>query len=155
MIATEDGLTFTRDGTGWRCLEVPELWMLPGGAYAIRGVPDEPRKLGATASCPAAERDARTSTHPHTAGTIGRIGAHLSESPRTVTEAACDSKSVPCQRGDPQYGPAGPHMAVSRPLSGGQVRPFRSLVSEPNRAARPQGRTSQKSPFQREEEHGR
>ena len=155
MIATEEGLTFARDGAAWRCLEVPGLWMLPGGAYAIRGVSDEPHKLGATASCPASERDARTGTRPHTASAIRRIDAHLSESPRTVTEAACDSKSVPCQRGDPQYGPFGPHMAVSRPLGGGQVRPFRSLVSEPNRASRPRGRTSQSSPFQREEEHGR
>jgi hypothetical protein len=155
MIATEDGLTFTRDGTGWRCLEVPGLWMLPGGAYAIRIITGEQHILGATAPRRAAERDARAGTHPHAASAIRRIDAHLSESPRTVTEATCDSKSVPCQRGDPQYGPSGPHMAVSRPLSGGQVRPFRSLVCEPNRAARPQDRISQTSPFQREEEHGR
>lgn len=41
MIATEEGLTFAKEGAAWRCLEIPGLWMLPGSAYAIRGVTGE------------------------------------------------------------------------------------------------------------------
>lgn len=59
MISTEDGLTFARDGAGWRCLQVPGLWMLPGGVYAIRGTTGEFELLGVTASCRAVEREKR------------------------------------------------------------------------------------------------
>jgi hypothetical protein len=38
MITTESGLTFAKDGNGWRCLQFPGLRMLPSGAYVVSGV---------------------------------------------------------------------------------------------------------------------
>ncbi len=41
MILTEHGLRFRRAATRWRCIEHPELEMLPGsGLYAIVGQDD-------------------------------------------------------------------------------------------------------------------
>lgn len=57
MIATEEGLTFAKDGTAWRCLQVPGLWMLAGGGYAIRGATGEFYIPGAMESHRVAERD--------------------------------------------------------------------------------------------------
>lgn len=72
MISTEDGLTFAKDGTAWRCLQVPGLWMLPGSAYAVRGATGEFHILGDTSSSCAAERDKRTSTSSCMAGALLR-----------------------------------------------------------------------------------
>jgi len=35
MIATEEGLSWRRDGHVWRCLEHPALVMYPGGFFAV------------------------------------------------------------------------------------------------------------------------
>ena len=38
MILTETGHHFRREPDGWRCVEYPELVMLPGGDYRVAGV---------------------------------------------------------------------------------------------------------------------
>lgn len=48
VIATEDGLIFAKDATGWRCQQLPELWLLPGGLYARRDGAGEFYIQGAT-----------------------------------------------------------------------------------------------------------
>jgi hypothetical protein len=37
MIPTEQGLHFARDGHRWRCVEYPDLVMLPGDRYEVEG----------------------------------------------------------------------------------------------------------------------
>lgn len=37
MIATEEGLSFKRDGSVWRCYEYPKLVMYPGGVFSLVG----------------------------------------------------------------------------------------------------------------------
>lgn len=37
MIATEEGLSFRRDGSLWRCYEYPKLVMYPGGVFSLVG----------------------------------------------------------------------------------------------------------------------
>jgi len=37
MIATEEGLSFRRDGSVWRCSEYPKLVMYPGGVFSLIG----------------------------------------------------------------------------------------------------------------------
>lgn len=74
MIATEEGLTFAKEGTAWRCLQVPGLWMLSGGVYAIRGATREFDFLGATASCRPGEHDKQTGPiHTWQAGLSGSL----------------------------------------------------------------------------------
>ena len=57
MIVTELGLCFRHEGTHWRCIEKPELLLLPGGEYALEGSPEAQRVL--QKSKPSADAEAK------------------------------------------------------------------------------------------------